>query len=138
MIKLSTLLFLQLSYALIAVGYLLLSTYRLQVTGQALSAAPILPAIIMFVPYCGLLLLPRVGMIKGYRFAMVVASVLMGGGGVVGNIMRYMDSGLEHYATFSAFVIAVAINSYGTVLNIIAALGLFKNQSQDKRAKASS
>jgi hypothetical protein len=52
--------------------------------------------------------------------------------------MRYMDSGLEHYATFSAFAIAVAINSYGTVLNIIAALGLFKNQSQDKRAKASS
>jgi len=85
----------------------------------------------MFVPYCGLLLLPRVGMIKGYRVAMVVAIVLMGGGGVVGNIMRYMDSGLEHYATFSAFVIAVAINSYGTVLNIIAALGLFKNQSQE-------
>ena len=131
MIKLSKLLFLQLSFALIAVGYLLLSAYRLQVTGQALSAAPILPAITIFVFYCGCLLLPRIGMIKSYRFAMVVAIVLFGGGGVMGNIMRYMDSGLEQYATFLAFVIAVAINSYGTVFNIIAALGLFKNQSQE-------
>ena len=131
MIKLSKLLFLQLSFALIAVGYLLLSAYQLQVTGQALSAAPILPSITIFVFYSGCLLLPRIGMIKSYRFTMVVAIVVCGGGGVIGNIMRYMDSGLEQYSTFLAFVIAVAINSYGTVLNIIAALGLFNIQSQE-------
>lgn len=130
MIKLPRLIFLQLSFALIAVSYLLFSAYRLQVTGQALSAAPVLPAIALFVFYCGSLFLPRIGMINSYRLAMLVAIVLFGGLGVVGNITRYMDSGLEQYATFSAFVIAVAINSYGTVFNIIAALGLFKNPSK--------
>jgi hypothetical protein len=131
MIKLSRLLFLQLSFALIAVSYLILSAYRLQVTGQALSAAPALPAITLFVFYCGCLLLPRIGMIKAYRFSMFLAIVLFGGIGVIGNVMRYMDSGLEKYATFSAFAIAVAINGYGTVFNIIAALGLFKNRSPE-------
>jgi len=131
MIKLSKLLFLQLSFAIIAVSYLLFSAYQLYTTGEALSAAPIPYSIITFVLYCCCLLLPRVGMIKGYRLAMVVAIVLFGGGGVVGNVMRYMDSGLEHYATFLAYVIAVAINGYGTVLNVIAALGLFKNTSQE-------
>jgi hypothetical protein len=131
MIKLSKLLFLQLSYVFIGVSYLLLSAYQLQETGQALSAAPILPAIIGFVLYSGFLLLPRIGMIKSYRFAMFLAIILMGGGGVVGNIVRYMDSGLEHYANFLAFAIAVAINSYGTVLNTIAALGLFKNSAKN-------
>jgi len=131
MIKLSKLLFLQLSYVFIGVSYLLLSAYQLQETGQALSAAPILPAIIGFVLYSGFLLLPRIGMIKSYRFAMFLAIILMGGGGVVGNIVRYMDSGLEHYANFLAFAIAVAINSYGLVLNTIAALGLFKNSAKN-------
>jgi len=131
MIKLSKLLFLQLSYVFIGVSYLVLSAYQLQETGQALSAAPILPAIIGFVLYSGFLLLPRIGMIKSYRFAMFLAIILMGGGGVVGNIVRYMDSGLEHYANFLAFAIAVAINSYGTVLNTIAALGLFKNSAKN-------
>ena len=129
MIKLSRLLALQISFAIIAVGYLLLSAYQLQVTGQALSAAPALPAISLFVVYCSSLWLPRLGMIKGYRLAMLVAIVVFGGMGVIGNILRYLGSGLEQYSTLLAFIIAVAINGYGTVLNIIAALGLFKNPS---------
>lgn len=112
-----------------AVTYLLLSAYQLQVTGRALSAAPALPAISLFVVYCGSLWLPRMGMIKGYRLAMVVAIILFGGMGVIGNILRYLDSGLEQYSTLLAFIIAIAINGYGTVLNIIAALGLFRNPS---------
>jgi hypothetical protein len=129
MIKLSRLLSLQVSFAFMAVTYLLLSAYQLQVTGRALSAAPALPAISLFVVYCGSLWLPRMGMIKGYRLAMVVAIILFGGMGVIGNILRYLDSGLEQYSTFLAFIIAIAINGYGTVLNIIAALGLFRNPS---------
>jgi hypothetical protein len=129
MIKLSRLLALQVSFAIIAVGYLLLSAYQLQVTGQALSAAPALPAISLFVVYCSSLWLPRLGMIKGYRLVMLVAIVVFGGMGVIGNILRYLGSGLEQYSTLLAFIIAVAINGYGTVLNIIAALGLFKNPS---------
>ena len=73
--------------------------------------------------------MPGIGKLGWYRISMVPALVLFGIGGVIGNIARYVDSGLAEYASFVAWAIAVTINSFGTALNVIAALGLFREKS---------
>ncbi len=50
---------------------------------------------------------------------------------MIANIMRFVDSGLENYASVPAFVVAVAINGFGTVLNGLALLGLFAEGSRN-------
>ena len=99
--------------------------------GEALSAAAIVPSILMFIVYLGCLLFPHLDQVKLYRVAMVIAIVLFGGGGVIGNVLRYFDSGLTDYASFSAWAIAVAINLFGTILNTIAVFGLYKHGKVD-------
>jgi hypothetical protein len=123
--RLQTLIMLQASFAAASLGYLFISAWRQSTTGEPLSAAPLVPSILLFVLYGACLLLPRFGRIGWYRIAMFPAIVLFGGGGVVGNVLRYVEGGLEQYATFGAWALAVAINGYGTVLNIVAGLGLF-------------
>ena len=83
----------------------------------------------MFIAYLGVLWLGRVGHVGWYRIGMVPALVLFGIGGVIANVTRFLDSGLENYASTGAWAVAVAINGYGTVLNTIAALGLFSQSA---------
>lgn len=128
MINLSLLVRLQAVFAVASLTYLATSAIRQQMIGEPLSAAAIGPSILMFLAYCAALLLPRTGRIGWYRIAMVPALVLFGFGGVIGNIIRYIDSGLAEYASLAAWGIAVAINFFGTVLNVIAALKLFKEK----------
>ena len=131
MIALKNLVRLQGIFAIMSLTYLFVSLWRLQTMGEALSAAAIVPSILMFIVYFCFLLLPRMNRIVWYRVTMIVAIVLFGGGGVIGNVLRYFESGLVDYASFSAWVIAVAINAFGTVLNIIAAFGLYKQRGVD-------
>lgn len=129
--KLSLLIKMQAIFAAASLIYLLLSAIRVHVTGAPLSAAAIGPSIAMFVTYAGCLYLPSIGKIGWYRIAMVVAIILFGGGGVIGNVMRYLDGGLAQYAGFGAWAAAVAINACGTVLNILAALGLYETSTRE-------
>jgi hypothetical protein len=131
MINLSNLIRLQALFAILALSYLLTSAVSLQITNEPLSAAAIGPSILMFIAYCGALLLPRFGKLGWYRTAMVPALILFGMGGVIGNITRYLDSGLAEYSSVTSWTIAVAINLFGTVLNIIAAFGLFRKNPDD-------
>ena len=131
MIILKNLIKLQGLFAIMSLAYLFASLWRQQTIGEALSAAAIVPSILMFIVYSGCLLLPRLNRIAWYRVAMIVAIVLFGGGGVIGNVLRYFDSGLVDYASFSAWAIAVAINAFGTVLNTIAVFGLYKQRGVD-------
>ena len=133
MISLKTLIRLQATFAAASLLYLFASALRGQIVGEPLSAAPLLPSILMFVVYSACLLLPRTGRIGGYRIAMIVALLLFGVGGVAGNIWRYFDSGLAQYASFGAWLLAVVINAYGTVLNIIAVAGAFRNDMSHNR-----
>ena len=130
LMSLRTLTILQAAYAFLAIGYLLLSFWRLQATGEALSAAPAGPAIAMLSVYLLALLLPHYGYLRGYQVAMLVFLVLVCGGGVIGNIARYLDSGLEHYVSFIAFACAVAINAFGSVLNVLAVFGWYSRPTQ--------
>lgn len=126
MTRLRTLIGLQIVFATLSLSYLLVSAWRLQTTGEALSAAAIGPSIVMFLAYLACLALPHFGRIGWYRISMVIAVILFGGGGVIGNIVRYLDSGLDNYASVPAWAVAVGINLFGTILNIVALLGLFE------------
>ncbi len=57
---------------------------------------------------------------------MAIAIVPFGVGGVVMNILNYAQHGLRDYSSFGIWLIAVGINGYGTIWNIMAALGLFR------------
>jgi hypothetical protein len=134
-IRLGNLVILQAIFALASVAYLLVSGWREHTIGAPLSAAPILPSILLFVVYSACLVLPRLGNIGWYRATMVLAILFFGGGGVAGNILRYVESGIAEYASFSAWFVAVGINAFGTALNVIAALGLFQHFENQKNAK---
>ncbi len=123
--KIRTLLAFQLSFALASLTFLLASAWRQATVGEALSAAPILPAALMFTTYILCLLLPRFGRLAWYRIAMGLALLAFGGGGVIGNILLYVQSGTESYASFEIWLLAVAINAYGTFFNLVAVFGYF-------------
>ncbi len=120
---------LQYIFALASVTYLLVSWWRKETLGEALSAAPIGASILMFIVYAVCLQLARLPKTLWYRLAMGVAVVLFGGGGVIGNIWRYLQDGLDEYASFGAFIIAVSINLFGTILNVMATLAMFKSKN---------
>lgn len=128
MLSLNRLLFLQSIFAAASLTYLVASLLRREMSGEAFSAAAIGPSIAMFIVYLGVLWLGRLGHIAWYRIGMIPALVLFGGGGVIANITRFLDSGLENYASGTAWAVAVGINLFGTILNIIALLGYFKAQ----------
>lgn len=124
-LPLSSLLRLQWLFAALAVGFLIASAVREGLTGAPLSAANIPLSISLFVLYAGSLTLPRGGRVGWYRLAMIPALLFFGGGRVIGNVLRLVESGLAFYASTPAFLVAVGINAFGTILNIIAALGFF-------------
>lgn len=132
MIDLKRLIKLQALFAALSLGYLIASAARQLITGEPLSAAALGPSILLFLIYSAALSLPRFGKVGWYRLSMVLALVPFGIGGVILNISRYLDSGLAEYSSFAAWAIAVSFNLYGTILNIIATLGLFQRDLDPK------
>jgi hypothetical protein len=130
--RLTTLLVLQGVYAAMSLAFLFASGWSVWTTGEPLSAAPVIPSIVMFLVYSGCLLLPRFGKIRWYRVAMAIAIVPFGIGGVLMNILNYAQHGLRDYSSFAIWLIAVGINSYGTIWNIVAALGMFERVNKPK------
>ncbi len=128
MIDLTRLLTLQRVFAGASISYLVASAIREQMTGAPLSAAAIGPSILMFLVYLGILVLPRAGRVGWYRLGMIPALLLFGVGGVIANVLRYLGGGADLYAGFLAFAVAVAINLFGTCLNIVALLGRFRTE----------
>lgn len=124
--KIRTLTILQFLFALASVTYLLVNAWRVHLEIEPLSPAPIALSLILFGLYTMSIFLVRLKSKIWYRIAMGCAILFFGGGGVIGNIMRYMDSGLEQYASFSALALAVSINAFGTFWNVFAVLGLYR------------
>jgi uncharacterized membrane protein len=123
--KLRTLLVVQGVYAALALGFLGASGWHAHTTGAPLSAAPVVPSVVMFLIYVVCLLLPRLGRIGWYRVAMAIAIVPFGIGGVVLNILNYAQNGLRDFSSFEIWVLAIAINGFGTAWNVVAAVGAF-------------
>lgn len=123
--RLGLLLKFQAAYAVLAIGYLLLSYQQVQSGGVQFSAAAPLANIPIFLAYAGCLLLGVYRKHVPYRLAMLAAVLMFGGGGVVMNVVNYVQSGLDGYSSFAALAAAVAINAFGLIWNVIAALGVY-------------
>ena len=92
-LTLTVLLRLQWLFAALAIGFLIASGISAWVAGAPLSAAPVLPSMALFALYAASLILPRIGRIGWYRLAMIPALVFFGGGGVIGNIVNFVERG---------------------------------------------
>ncbi|MDW4498057.1 hypothetical protein R5H30_08715 [Sulfitobacter sp. D35] len=124
-LPLAKLLRLQWLFAALAFGFLIASGLTALIAGAPLSAAPVAASLVMFTLYATSLKLPGMGRVGWYRLAMIPAIVVFGGGGVIANVVQ---NGLDDYASVPVFVVAVGINLYGTILNIIVALGLYRTE----------
>jgi len=100
--------------------YLLLNFWLSHTTGKALSESLIGSSIGLFIFYAISLLLPRFGFEHSYQVAMFFALLFFDGGSVLGNIALFLGSGLERYSSLTAFVIGIAINNFGSILNVMA------------------
>lgn len=125
--KLRTLLTLQFLYAALGLAYLAVSYMQIRGGGVPLSKAPPGPAALLFVIYAACLLAFGV-YYRGvpYRIAMAIAIPALAFGGVLMNIVSYFQTGLEGYSSFAAWAIGTAINAYGLIWNVVAAIGAYE------------
>jgi hypothetical protein len=124
--KLRTLLTFQALYPLMAIGYLLASYWQVRSGGVQFSTASPLANMPLFAVYAACLLFGVYGMHGLYRSAMAAAILMFATGGVALNIANYVQTGLDGYSSFAAWAIGTAINTYGLVWNLIAALGAYR------------
>lgn len=122
--KLKTLLFAQCLYAFMGIGYNVLSHLAVASGGHAFSATAPLTGGLSLALY-GLCLLPGfLGHLRVYRILMGVSILVFGYGGIVKHLLNY-PGGLDVYSSMTAYILAIGINVYGLVLNVIAVSGKF-------------
>lgn len=122
--NLSTLLRYQAAYAAMGVAYNLISHLVVAYGGAPLSTTPPVQGGVAMAVY-GLALLTGVyGKISVYRVLMGLAIVVYGYGGIVKHLILYSQNP-ELYASFVAWALAVGINVFGLVLNVMAVSGRF-------------
>ncbi len=124
--KLKTLLTAQCFYAILGIGYNVLSFLSVSSGGQAFSAtAPLTGGLTMLL--YGLCLLPGfLGYTGVYRALMGLAILVFGYGGIIKHLLNY-PGGLDAYSSMTAYILAIGINVFGLVLNVIAVSGKFRN-----------
>ena len=129
--NLKKLLMLQLFYCLLGAGYNIVSYILTSAGSSPLSATPPLVGVISMLVY-GICLTPGfLGAIKIYRLLMGIAIIVYGYGGIVKHLMNFYQNGLTDYSSMAAWAIAIGINVFGLVLNIMAVSGKFRNSSKD-------
>jgi len=123
--QLSTLLRLQVLYAVLGIAYNGVSIYFASAFKQPL--APTQPAlgIITMVVYALFLLPGFLGKTVLYRVLMAVAIIVIGYGGVVTHLINIFTQP-QLYHSLIAWSFAVGINLFGLVLNMVAVVGKFK------------
>lgn len=126
--KLKKLLLLQCAYFIAGMIYNVWSYALLSSNGAPLApTAPLMGGASMII--YALFLLPGVfGRITLYRVLMAVAILVMGYGGVVKHVINFFGK-LSLYHSVAAWALAVGINLFGLVLNIIAATGRFDERT---------
>jgi hypothetical protein len=124
--KLSDLLRLQVIYVILGILYNGVSLYLISQGGKGLAPTqPVMGTISMLV--YALFLIP--GYLRKrtlYRILMGVAILVIGWGGVVTHIINIFTQP-QLYSSILSWALAVGINLFGLVLNIIAASGKFKD-----------
>jgi len=125
-ITLKTLLRLQCVYACLGIGYNVLSYLAVLSGGRAFSDTAPLTGGLSLALYALCLIPGFFGKISVYRVLMGLAIVVFGYGGIIKHLLNY-PGGLDHYVSMTAFVLAIGINVFGLVLNVIAAVGKFES-----------
>ncbi len=124
---LQKLLYLQVLYALMGIGYNVVSSYQVSSGGQQLSSTDPLTGGLVMLCY-GLFLIPGfLRSLKLYRLLMIIAIVGIGYGGVVKHIINFFQD-LTLYSSTVAWAFALGINLFGLVLNVMAAAGLYRTE----------
>ena len=122
---LKKLLILQVIYALLGVGYNVVSYLVVSGGGEPLSATvPVVGGAFML--GYGLCLTP--GFLKKvipYRILMAAAILVFGYGGVVKHILNAAGGHMDLYSSQLAFIVAVGINVFGLVWNVWTVSGRF-------------
>ncbi|RPI94245.1 MAG: hypothetical protein EHM32_07040 [Spirochaetales bacterium] len=123
--KLKTLLLLQIAYAVMGVGYNVLSYLSVASGGQPFSATAPLTGGLSLALYALCLVPGFAGYTGIYRVLMALSIVVFGYGGIIKHLLNYPD-GLGVYSSMTAYVLAIGINVFGLVLNVIAVSGRFE------------
>ena len=117
-------------YTAMAIGFLICSGVVDFFTGSPLSVANVPVSITLFTTYCFLIYKYSTNR-RVYLTTMVFAILLFCLGGVFGNLHEYFTAGLENYYNLPIFILAVSINAFGSIFNIIALALTLKNQGPD-------
>jgi len=129
---LKRLLILQVIYALLGVGYNVVSHLIVSGGGQALSATvPVVGGAFML--GYGIALIP--GFFKKvvpYRLLMGAAIIIFGYGGIVTHILNASEGHMESYSSVTAWILAVGINVFGLIWNIWAVSGKFSINGKEQ------
>jgi hypothetical protein len=126
--KLSRLLCLQVVYCLLGIGYNVASYLAVSSGKPPFSATlPIVGGAVMTL--YGLFLIPGFFRAhKTYRVLMGLSIIVLGYGGIVKHLLNLAQDGLAKYSSATAFSLAVGINVFGLVLNIMAVSGKYKKE----------
>lgn len=122
--RLEKLLKLQLLYCLLGILFNLISSYMLSQGMKALTPTEPLAGIMVMSLYGLFLISGKMNQIRLYRILMGLALVIFIYGGIIKHIISLAQNPELYYSTTSG-LLAIGINIFGWVLNLIAALGKF-------------
>ena len=125
--NLKTLVRLQLCYAIAGLVYNVVSIVLVQQGSAALSPTSPVAGIVALVLYAISLLTCRAHSLVPYRVLMGPWLVVFGYGGVLKHLLN--ASSMDDYYSPAAWTMAIGINAFGLILNIMGAFGLFRENS---------
>ncbi len=129
-IAFSSLLKLQLLYFVLGLGYNVISYIKAATGGKPLaSTSPVTGAIFMVV-YALILLAGYNGFHRVYRGLLVLILISGGYSGIIKHFIVYAQQP-DAYSSQLAWIVAITINIFGAVLNLLAVAGLFENDFQN-------
>jgi hypothetical protein len=123
---LSRLLSLQVFYAVLGIVYNASSYLLVRLGGTPLSATDPLTGGLSMLIYAACLIPGWLHWIKAYRLLMCFCLVVYGYGGLVKHFINISHTGLALYSSAASWALAVAINGFGLVLNLMAVAGWFR------------
>lgn len=128
--SLNSLLKLQVLYAILGILFNLFSWYLRSSNGVSLTPTAPLSGILAMSIYGLFLLSGKFQKINLYRILMLIAIIIFGYGGIIKHVLL-LNQNPEIYYSTSAGIIAILINAFGLVLNVMAVFHMFSVKKQD-------
>ncbi len=111
----------QIVYLLLGLGYNVMSLMMKRRSGRPLSFTNPVTGILVMLLF-GLFLIPGfLSSYQAYRILMGISAIALGYSGVIVHLRNYRK--LNLYDSTTAWILAVLINLFGVVLNLMAAIG---------------